>query len=452
MDDAGFRYDDGRVTIRYGRGAAASLGAEVDRLGTRAFVVTGETVGETAGVMEPLCAGLGDRLAGVYANAGTDLRVSRACEAARQARAAGADVLVSVGSGSAVALARSARIVHARELTAAEAAAEVAERGTLRVPAQPTPTVSVPTTLAGAAISKGAGVTAETDGEVTSAVVADWALVPQTVVFDPAVFEPTPPAVLAASAMNGFDKGIETIYAATGSPITHATARDGLRYFLAGLEALPATDRDPATLDRAVLGGAMVRFGTVGPETHTLSVIHAFGHALLAACDVHLGRAHAALAPSVLRAVFDRTDGQRGALADALAPALGREDTRDRRTDTDTDTRDRRTDTDTDTHDAFGVGRGSGTVGWFDRRETGPTADGATGSSETDAERVVRAVETVRATLELPTRLRDLSDPPARSELPRIADSVVGDPFLEHAPPGVDLTREAAERVLRDAY
>uniref|UniRef100_UPI000AF0170A iron-containing alcohol dehydrogenase n=1 Tax=Halarchaeum acidiphilum TaxID=489138 RepID=UPI000AF0170A len=48
----------------------------------------------------------------------------------------------------------------------------------------------------------------------------------------------TPDRVLCASAMNGFDKGIETLYARAATPVTDGTAARGLALLR---EALPSS-------------------------------------------------------------------------------------------------------------------------------------------------------------------------------------------------------------------
>jgi len=139
---------------------------------------------------------------------------------------------------------------------------------------------------------------------------------------DPALFETTPQSVLAGSAMNGFNKGIETPYAADASPVSDATAVHGTRLLR---DALPhvAGDRpdDPAATDRAVVGALLVQLG------RKISVIHAFGHGFARRYDVQQGTVHAVVAPHVLAYLFDEVDASRRALANGLGVATaGRDD------------------------------------------------------------------------------------------------------------------------------
>lgn len=73
------------------------------------------------------------------------------------------------------------------------------------------------------------------------------------VVYDP-WFATPPKSILAASAMNGFNKGIETLYARNATPVTDATALRELRFLQEGLHQLSERDVDEAALDPVVEG------------------------------------------------------------------------------------------------------------------------------------------------------------------------------------------------------
>jgi hypothetical protein len=66
--------------------------------------------------------------------------------------------------------------------------------------------------------------------EPASGGISDPQLMPQSVSYDPELFATTPKPILAASAMNGFDKGLETVYARNATPITDARPLGGSDY------------------------------------------------------------------------------------------------------------------------------------------------------------------------------------------------------------------------------
>ena len=399
MDAAPFDFDYDAGRIRYGRDSVADLGATLAELGCeRALVVCGRTVGSTPAVIDPVREGLGDRLAGVFDRTTPEKRLATAHEGVGRLRGVDADAIVAVGGGSSLDTAKAMVALAAGDRPFEEIARETAESGGLAVPEGPlVPTVAVPTTLAGADLSVMAGLTVgpDTPGGPARAGVFDRRLMADALHYDPALFETTPPGVLAASAMNGFDKGVETLYARNRTPVTDATASRGLGMLGEALPDLGAGRTDEATLSRAVVGTVLAQYGVSRAGGTTLSVIHSYGHALARPYDIQQGAAHGVIAPHALRGVFDAVDGRRGLLAEALV-------------------------------------------------EDPPEEPAA------QADAVVDAVAAVRDGLGLPSRLRDTPVP--REAFTDIAEAVLGDSFMSAAPPGYDPSVEEIVAVLEAAW
>ncbi len=391
-----FEYTPG--TVRYGAGAAGDLDDELASLGAeRALVVSGQTVGTTPEVIGPVREGLGDRLAGVRAETTPDKRVSTALDVVEAMEAEGADALVGLGGGSSIDVSKAAAAVASKDDTdRAAVGAELEETGTIAVEGETPPVVAVPTTLAGADLSQVAGVNADpATCPVESRVdggLSDAALMSAAVVGDPELVATTPESVLTASAMNGFDKGVETLYTSAATPFTDATAVRGLSVLT---DALPALG-DSVTVETAapsLEGLLLVQYGISRPDGGTLGLIHAFGHGLTAYSDIQQGAAHAVIAPHALRYLFGEVDGRRALLAEAL----GVDDADD------------------------------------------PT------------EAVVAAVADVRDGLGLPARLRD-TDGPEPDQFTDVARAVVNDRLVVNLPEGLELTVADMEGVLEAAY
>ncbi len=406
MDDAtsrrpsGFRFEYDPPTIRFGAGAAADLGDELDRLGVnRAMLVCGQTVGDTPAVMDPVREGLGDRLVAVFAETTPDKRLSTAVAGAERFDAVGADAIVALGGGSSLDVASVLRAVVADDRSAQEFGGAFESRdGAVPVPEHGLPPlVVVPTTLAGADLSLGAGITADPGGGFVDEPVTGGAwnrgLMPSAAVYDPVLAATTPVDVLTGSAMNGFDKGIETLYARNATPVTDATAAAGLELLAEHLPDLGTIGADPNVLAPILEGIVMVQYGISRPDGTTLSVIHAFGHGLTWRTDLQQGVAHGVVAPHALRYLFDRVDGRRELLADSL-----------------------------------GVG-----------------------DAEDPAEAVVDAVTDIRDALGLPTRIRDV-DGPAREDFDAVAEYVRDDGIMRNAPPGLDPSADELREVLEAAW
>jgi len=400
-DSFRFAYDPGVIT--YGRDCVADLGTELDSQDLdRALVVCGQTVGSTPEVIDPVTEGLGDRLVGVFDRTTPAKRLSTALEGIERMRECDADALVALGGGSSLDVAKVMSVAAAGDRDGKAIADEFAETGGISVPeGDLTPIVAVPTTLAGADLSVLAGVTADPDSglvdEPVGGGVADRRLMPAGLFYDPALFATTPRSILAASAINGFDKGIETLYARTANPVTDATASRGLELLAEGLPTLAADGADEWTLKAILQGIVLVQYGISRPDGTTLSLIHAFGHGLTAHSEIQQGAAHAIIAPHALGALFDQVDGRRRLLAESLGvPTAGQSD------------------------------------GWI-------------------AERVVEAVAALRDALDLPTRLRDVSDID-RSTLAPIAETTAGDSLLANVPDGFDASETMLREVLDAAW
>ena len=392
-----FEYDPG--VVHFGSGVTADLGAEMARQGfERALVVCGSTVGSTPAVIDPVTEGLGDYLAGVFDETTPQKRLSTAFDALDAAHSVDADVLVGLGGGSSLDVAKVTSVLAASEREPEAVGRELTERGTISVPDSGLlPVFAVPTTLAGADLSMVAGVTAGPErglvrGEASGGI-GNRRLMPRAVVADPELVATTPKSILAGSAMNGFNKGIETLYADNRSPVTDATATEGLGRLASGLPALGEGTVDAATLEPVVAGILLVQYGISRPTGTTLSIIHAFGHGLTRTYEVQQGAAHAVVTPHVLRFLFERVDGRRDRLADALGVA----------------------------------------------------------DAEDPASAVVERVAAIRDALDLPTRLRDVPGPEPE-EFEAVAQAVLSDSFMANAPPGLDPSVADLVGVLEAAY
>jgi len=170
----------------------------------------------------------------------------------------------------------------------------------------------VPTTFAGADLSSGGSVTVlEAEESPTAQPIRTGGSVrPIAMIYDPDLFETTPMSALAGSSMNGFDKGLETIYSSHATPITDATAMRGLQLLR---ESLPNLDgNNPTEMERAVIGIILVQFERRG------SIIHTIGHGFSRRYPVQQGIVHAIVAPHALRYLFQNVDGRRRQLAQAF--------------------------------------------------------------------------------------------------------------------------------------
>ncbi len=389
-----FDYDPG--TIRYGSDCVDTLGEAMDdRNLKRALVVTGRTVGATDAVMDPVRAGLGDRLVSTFAETTPDKTLSTALEGVERLQETDADVVVAVGGGSSLDIAKIMAGVADLDRPDEEVLETFEETGSVPMAdGELRPIFAVPTTLAGADLSIIAGITSRRDGLVRGGVYEER-LMPEALWYDPELFRTTPHDVLCASAMNGFDKAIETVYGAPATPITDGTAIRALSHLTDGLPKLGAGERDDETMHDVVVGTILAQYGCSRVDGLTLSLIHAFGHGIARGYDIQQGGAHAIIAPHALAYLFDAVDGKRALLAEG-----------------------------------FGL---------------------ETTDPDEMAEGIVDAVAEIGDALGLPSRLREIDDMD-ESDLPSVAADVHGDGLMAYCPPGLDPSVEELEAVLSRAW
>ncbi|HSR43081.1 MAG TPA: iron-containing alcohol dehydrogenase family protein [Longimicrobiales bacterium] len=388
---ADFVHEHRGCEIVYGRGAVGRLGHLLAARGLeRALVVCGARVGANDAVIEPVRRGLGGRLVGVFDGTTPEKSAEAVFAGIERMRRGGADVLVGLGGGSSLDVARQISVFAADGRSLGELR-DAARRGPLDRPVDrgATEVVVIPTTLAGADLSAGGSVEVlpAHDSPTGDPVRVGGSAMPTAAVYDPDLFETTPAGPLLGSAMNGLDKGIETLYARDASPVSDAPAIHGVRLLRS---ALPRLD-DAGAMEAAVAGVLLVQL------QRKIGIVHAFGHGLSHRYDVQQGLAHAVLVPHVLSYLLGKVDGRR----DLLAVALG--------------------------------------------------VDPAPPTPEALAEAIVGSVAGLRDALGLPDRLRDLG-PVAEADLPAIAAYVRDDPPTARGPEGLEPTVDELEGVLRAAW
>lgn len=407
MNGNSFTFEYEPAAIHHGPGIVATIESELDRHGlSRALIVTDGTLSEVPVVMEPVENGAGDRLVGTFDGVTPEKYLQTAFEGARRVRDEAIDALIALGGGSSLDIAKQISVLAGHDRPLEDVVDEIMDREAMVLPDESvelTDIFAVPTTLPGADLSQVAGVKLSLDpddqakSEIPSAGVSDSRLMPTAVFHDLELFATTPERILARSAMNGFDKGIEMLYTKHHNPITDGTAVRGVRLLYEGLPTITAESTGENDLSRIARGIAAAQYGLSTPNAYRASVVHSFGHAIARNYEVQQGVAHAIAAPHVLRYLFEQVDGRRDLLAEA-----------------------------------FRV-----------RDETA--------SAEETADAVVDAVAETRDALELPSELRSVEGT-ERSHFPELAQAVVEDPFMEAGPRGLEATQSDIEAVFEQMW
>jgi alcohol dehydrogenase class IV len=297
--------------VIFGPGAVGQhLAGLVQRCGaSRPFVVTTPSV-VRAGLAAEVVGALGVDAAGVFDGSKEHTPAPVVLAAAAEARAAGADCLVSVGGSSAVDLTKGVALV----------LAEGDERLTARRPdrtgaATPkVPHLAVPTTLSGAEFTSAAGITDTASGVKRGYV--DPQLAPRWVVLDPALARATPPALWAATGMKALADTIETLCSRRATPLSDAIATAALRMLAADLGPSTADPADLPARGRCQFAVAMTLPNLVGVG---VGLVAALRHQL----GGGLGVAHGVASTIVLPHVVRWNASACGPALDRAAAALG---------------------------------------------------------------------------------------------------------------------------------
>ncbi len=276
----------------YGAGRLAQAGELVEAVGgTRAFLVTSPSVRRT-GLADRVGDHLGRRLSGVF----DGVRPHSPIDVVEQARDASsrvaADVVVSVGGGSAVDTAKG--IVHL-----------VREETGRRLPH-----VAIPTTLSGAEFTYAAGIT---HGPKKRIYGPD--LFCEVVLLDPEAAAVTPCSLFLPSGLNAVAHCVEGIQSVDGSAVGEAMMLHAIRLLS---ESLRAVQRDPDDLEargRAQAGAALASMGIWGVS---VGLEHALAHAVGGKYKAPHATVHAILIAPVMRFNHPAVVRAQAAIAEAL--------------------------------------------------------------------------------------------------------------------------------------
>lgn len=388
-----FTYDYFGSDIVYGRNSVTQLEGIVTNHGcSRALIVCGSNTGANDDLMGPIRDGLGETYVDTFDETTPDKLANTVYNGIERMDEVDPDVLIGVGGGSSLDIARQMS-VFAADGRPLSAFVDAARDGQIEYPEpndELTDVVTIPTTFAGADISSGGSmeVLPADESPTGQPIRVNGNIMPFAMVYDPNLFETSPMGALAGSAMNGFNKGLETLYAGTATPVTDATAIHGLRLLH---ESFPKLPEDPDAMERAVTGIILVQF------QRQTSIIHAFGHGFSRRYPLQQGVIHAVMAPYILQYLFDTIDGRRELLAEGLNIPSG-------------------------------------------------------SMSDSDlATEIVRKVTKVRDSLGLPANLREV-DPVDPDDFPAIAEFIVDDIPDDRAPSALDPTPADIESVLEDAW
>ena len=288
----------GRVV--FGRPASEVIVEQMDRLGAaRAFLMVSGTLNRETDEIAKIRTTLGPRCVGLFYAMTAHTQRAAVVAASEQARAAGADLIVTVGGGSITDGAKAVQICLANDIRNVEDIDRVrAHKG--GVPKLNPPVVrqiSVPTTIAGGEFSAIAGVTNERTK--VKERLAHPLVMPQAAILDPALTVHTPEWLFLSTGIRAVDHCVEGICSREAHPYADAQAIKGLSMLAQGL---PRVKADPGDLD-ARMDCQIGTWLSMGPLSSgiPMGASHGIGYVLGAVFDVPHGYTSCVMLPSVMR-------------------------------------------------------------------------------------------------------------------------------------------------------
>ncbi|MVT53214.1 iron-containing alcohol dehydrogenase [Bradyrhizobium yuanmingense] len=286
--------------VVFGHPAAGAIVAQMDRLGTsRAFLMVSGTLNRQTDEITKIREALGSRCAGLFDAMPAHTPREAVIAATQAARAAEADLIVTVGGGS---ITDGAKAV---QLCLANGIDDIAGIDRIRVhkgvaPEMNAPRVrqiSVPTTIAGGEFSSIAGVT-DLASHVKQMLRHPLA-VPRATILDPAITVHTPEWLFLSTGIRAIDHCVEAICSRETHPYADAQAVKGLAMLA---DALPRVKADAGDLDARMDAqiGTWLSMGALAAGV-PMGASHGIGYVLGGAFDVPHGYTSCVMLPAVMR-------------------------------------------------------------------------------------------------------------------------------------------------------
>jgi len=286
--------------VVFGRPAAAAIGEQMDRLrAERAFLMVSGTLNRETDEIEKIRKSLGSRCVATFDAMPPHTPREAVITAAGQARAANADLIVTVGGGSITDGAKAVQLCLANHVNTVEGIDAIRARKGVAPPmtAPIVRQISAPTTIAGGEFSANAGVTNQRTR--VKEMLRHELTIPRAVILDPAVTVHTPPWLWLSTGIRAVDHCVEGLCSHEAHPYADAQALKGLSMLA---QALPRVKADAGDLD-ARMDCQIGTWLSMGPLSAgvPMGASHGIGYVLGAAFEVPHGYTSCVMLPSVMR-------------------------------------------------------------------------------------------------------------------------------------------------------
>ncbi|MDI1266560.1 MAG: iron-containing alcohol dehydrogenase [bacterium] len=286
--------------VVFGRPASEAIVEQMDRLrANRAFLMVSGTLNRETDIIESIRRTFGPRCVGVFDAMPAHTPRSAVIAATLQARAADADLIVTIGGGSITDGAKAVQLCLANDIGAVDDIDRI-KAGRGGAPQLVAPTVrqiSVPTTIAGGEFSSTAGVTNERTR--VKEALRHPLLIPRATILDPWLSLHTPEWLFLSTGIRAVDHCVEGVCSREAHPYGDAQALKGLAMLA---QALPRVKSDPKDIE-ARMDCQIGTWLSTGPLASgvPMGASHGIGYVLGAEFGVPHGHTSCVMLPSVMR-------------------------------------------------------------------------------------------------------------------------------------------------------
>lgn len=312
--------------VFFGRPFVEVVLEEVERLDAqRVFLLVSNTLNNKTGEIRKLQDALGSKFAAIYDDIPAHIPRDAVLRAAAVARAADADLIVTVGGGSITDAGKNVQLCLEHNITELDQFEPFRLKtdpvtGVVEAPVFRGPKIrqiAVPTTLSGGEFHQSGG--SNDPVKKLKQSIRNPLMIPRTVVFDPALTMHTPLDLWLSTGMRSVDHAVESFYSPYGSPFVDGTALQALR-ILPG--ALQRAKRDPQDLEARADAQAGMWLSQMGMWSLVpMGASHGIGHVLAGSFHVPHGYCTCVTLPAVLRFNKPVTEAKQKQLSEALGDA-----------------------------------------------------------------------------------------------------------------------------------
>jgi maleylacetate reductase len=292
-------------SVVYGRPFAEAVKESIDDSGANAvFLLASGTIDRETDMVGQIRNALGNRLAGVHARIGAHTPRTDVVDAANAARAAGADLLLTLGGGSVTDAAKMVAFCLGNGVTDPAQLdnyrARISADGRIDRPEAKAPsvrTVAIPTTLSAGEYTASAGCT-DTVRQVKESY-SHPLMMPKSVILDPRATVHAPEWLFLSTGIRAVDHAVEDICSPLCQPLSAGASYHALKLLGRGLSGVKA---DPLDIDARLEAQLGAWMSMIGSQTGVpKGASHGIGHVLGGTAHVPHGYTSCVMLPHVLR-------------------------------------------------------------------------------------------------------------------------------------------------------